>query len=221
MFDGCKCICQPQVEGNLAMGSQWSKDSVYKKAMKAGYRARAAYKLLEIQQRNDIIRPSDNVVDLGAAPGSWLQVLRDLTGGKVIGVDLNPIAPIGGVTTIVGDFTDPLVQERIREEAGGIVNIVVSDASPKLSGQKTYDQARAIGLGEDALAFACTLLKPGGNMIIKSFQGELFGELMTETKKYFYSVRGYRTKASRKGSAETYIIAKNFKGRCDDAEGPV
>ncbi|MCK9306932.1 MAG: RlmE family RNA methyltransferase [Methanoculleus sp.] len=203
------------------MGSQWSKDSVYKKAMKAGYRARAAYKLLEIQQRNDIIRPSDNVVDLGAAPGSWLQVLRDLTGGKVIGVDLNPIAPIGGVTTIVGDFTDPLVQERIREEAGGIVNIVVSDASPKLSGQKTYDQARAIGLGEDALAFACTLLKPGGNMIIKSFQGELFGELMTETKKYFYSVRGYRTKASRKGSAETYIIAKNFKGRCDDAEGPV
>jgi 23S rRNA (uridine2552-2'-O)-methyltransferase len=221
MFDGCKYICQPQVEGNLAMGSQWSKDSVYKKAMKAGYRARAAYKLLEIQQRNDIIRPSDNVVDLGAAPGSWLQVLRDLTGGKVIGVDLNPIAPIGGVTTIVGDFTDPLVQERIREEAGGIVNIVVSDASPKLSGQKTYDQARAIGLGEDALAFACTLLKPGGNMVIKSFQGELFGELMAEAKKYFYSVRGYRAKASRKGSAETYIIAKNFKGRCDDAEGPV
>lgn len=203
------------------MGSQWSKDGVYKKAMKAGYRARAAYKLLEIQQRNDIIRPSDNVVDLGAAPGSWLQVLRDLTGGKVIGVDLNPIAPIGGVTTIIGDFTDPLVQERIREEAGGIVNIVVSDASPKLSGQKTYDQARAIGLGEDALAFACTLLKPGGNMIIKSFQGELFGELFAETKKHFYAVRGYRTKASRKGSAETYIIAKNFKGRCDDAEGPV
>ena len=96
-------------------------------------------------------------------------------------------------------------------EAGGIVNVVVSDASPKLSGQKSYDQARAIGLGEDALAFACTILKPGGNMVIKSFQGELFGELLAETRKHFYSVRGYRTKASRKGSAETYIIAKKIK----------
>ena len=203
------------------MGSQWTKDSVYRKAMKAGYRARAAYKLLEIQQRNGIIRPDDNVVDLGAAPGSWLQVIRDLTGGKVIGVDLNPIAPMEGVTTIVGDFTDPLVQERIREEAGGIVNVVVSDAAPKLSGQKSYDQARAIGLGEDALSFACTILKPGGNLVIKSFQGELFGDLIAAVRQHFYSIRGYRTKASRKGSAETYIIAKNFKGRCDGAEGPL
>ena len=82
--------------------------------MKAGYRARAAHKPLEIQRRNEIIRPDDNVVDLGAAPGSWLQVIRELTDGKVIGVDLNPIAPMEGVTTIIGDFTDPLVQERIR-----------------------------------------------------------------------------------------------------------
>ena len=89
------------------MGSQWTNDSVYRKAMRAGYRARAAYKLLEIQRRHGIIRPDDNVVDLGAAPGSWLQVLRDLTDAKVIGVDLNPIAPLEGVTTIVGDFTDP------------------------------------------------------------------------------------------------------------------
>jgi len=203
------------------MGSQWTKDSVYRKAMKAGYRARAAYKLLEIQQKHEIIRPTDNIVDLGAAPGSWLQVLRDLTGGKVVGVDLNPIAPMEGVTTIAGDFTDPEVQDRIREEAGGIVNIVVSDASPKLSGQKSYDQARAVGLGEDALAFACTILKPGGNLVIKSFQGELFGELVAEARKHFYSVRGYRTKASRKGSAETYIIAKNFKGTCNGADGPL
>jgi len=99
------------------MGSQWTKDSVYRKAMKAGYRARAAYKLLEIQQKSGIIRPDDNVVDLGAAPGSWLQVIRDLTRGKVIGVDLNPIVPMEGVTTITGDFTDPLIQERIRRAA--------------------------------------------------------------------------------------------------------
>ncbi|CCJ36078.1 ribosomal RNA large subunit methyltransferase E [Methanoculleus bourgensis MS2] len=203
------------------MGSQWTKDSVYRKAMKAGYRARAAYKLLEIQQKSGFIRPDDNVVDLGAAPGSWLQVIRDLTGGKVIGVDLNPIVPMEGVTTITGDFTDPLIQERIREEAGGIVNVVVSDAAPKLSGQKSYDQARAVGLGEDALAFACTILKPGGNLVIKSFQGELFADLLAEVRKHFYSVRGYRTKASRKGSAEVYIIAKNFKGTCNGTEGPL
>lgn len=203
------------------MGSQWTKDSVYRKAMKAGYRARAAYKLLEIQQKSGFIRPDDNVVDLGAAPGSWLQVIRDLTRGKVIGVDLNPIVPMEGVTTITGDFTDSLIQERIREAAGGIVNVVVSDAAPKLSGQKSYDQARAVGLGEDALAFACTILKPGGNLVIKSFQGELFADLLAEVRKHFYSVRGYRTKASRKGSAEVYIIAKNFKGTCNGTEGPL
>ncbi|MFY1643103.1 RlmE family RNA methyltransferase [Methanoculleus bourgensis] len=203
------------------MGSQWTKDSVYRKAMKAGYRARAAYKLLEIQQKSGIIRPDDNVVDLGAAPGSWLQVIRDLTRGKVIGVDLNPIVPMEGVTTVTGDFTDSLIQERIREAAGGIVNVVVSDAAPKLSGQKSYDQARAVGLGEDALAFACTILKPGGNLVIKSFQGELFADLLAEVRKHFYSVRGYRTKASRKGSAEVYIIAKNFKGTCNGTEGPL
>jgi 23S rRNA (uridine2552-2'-O)-methyltransferase len=198
------------------MGSQWTKDSVYAKAMRSGYRSRAAYKLLEIQARNGIIRPDDNVVDLGAAPGSWLQVLRDLTNGTVVGVDLNSIVPIEGVTTIVGDFTDPDIQHRIREEIG-VVNVVVSDASPKLSGNKSYDQARAVGLGEDALAFACSILKPGGNLVMKSFQGELFADLMNEARKHFRSVRGYRTKASRKGSSETYIIAKNFTGPYDGA----
>jgi 23S rRNA (uridine2552-2'-O)-methyltransferase len=198
------------------MGSQWTKDSVYAKAMRSGYRSRAAYKLLEIQARNGIVRPDDNVVDLGAAPGSWLQVLRDLTNGTVVGVDLNSIVPIEGVTTIVGDFTDPDIQRRIQEEIG-VVNVVVSDASPKLSGNKSYDQARAVGLGEDALAFACSILKPGGNLVIKSFQGELFADLMNEARKHFRSVRGYRTKASRKGSSETYVIAKNFMGSYDGA----
>ncbi len=202
------------------MGSQWGRDRVYARAVRAGYRSRAAYKLLEIQQRNAIIRPDDNVVDIGAAPGSWLQVLRELTGGKVIGVDLNPIAPIEGVTTIVGDFTDPEVQERILAELD-LVNVVVSDASPKLSGHRSYDQARAVALGEEALLFACRALKPGGNLVIKSFQGELFVDLMTKVRRHFRSVKGYRAKASRKGSAEMYIIAKNFIGNCDGAEGYV
>ncbi|RXE55418.1 50S rRNA methyltransferase [Methanoculleus taiwanensis] len=198
------------------MGSQWSRDKVYNRAMKAGYRSRAAYKLLEIQERNGIIRPDDNVVDLGAAPGSWLQVLRELTDGKIVGIDLNPIAPLEGVTTIVGDFTQKEVQERVLAELD-VVNVVVSDVSPKLSGQKSYDQARAIGLGEEALAFACNVLKPGGNFVIKSFQGELFADLMNDIKEHFHSVRGYRTKSTRRGSTETYIIAKSFIGRKDGA----
>ncbi len=198
------------------MGSQWSRDKVYNRAMKAGYRSRAAYKLLEIQERNGIIRPDDNVVDLGAAPGSWLQVLRELTDGKIVGIDLNPIAPLEGVTTIVGDFTQEEVRERVLAELD-VVNVVVSDVSPKLSGQKSYDQARAIGLGEEALAFACTVLKPGGNFVIKSFQGELFSDLMNDIKEHFHSVRGYRAKSTRRGSTETYIIAKSFIGREDGA----
>ncbi len=122
--------------------------------MREGYRSRAAYKLIEIQQNAGIIREDDNVVDLGAAPGSWLQVIRGLTEGRVLGVDLNPIAPIEGVETIVGNFATPALQARVKETLG-VVNVVVADASPKLSGQRSYDQARAVELGEQALAFAC------------------------------------------------------------------
>jgi 23S rRNA (uridine2552-2'-O)-methyltransferase len=191
--------------------TEWSHDKFYRKAMREGYRSRAAYKLAEIQQKFRIIRQDDNVIDLGAAPGSWLQELRTMTKGRVIGIDLNPIASIEGVTTITGDFTDPKVQEEIVSLAG-VVNVVVSDASPKLSGHQSYDQARAIGLGMDALSFVTRVLKRGGNFAIKSFQGELFNDLLNEVRKYFFSVRVYRTVASRRGSAEVYIVAKNFKG---------
>ena len=127
------------------MGSQWGRDKGYRMAMREGYRSRAAYKLIEIQQHAGVIREDDNVVDLGAAPGSWLQVIRTLTEGRVLGVDLNPIAPIEGVEMIVGNLADPALQARVKE-ALGVVNVVVADASPKLSGQRSYDQARAIEL---------------------------------------------------------------------------
>jgi 23S rRNA (uridine2552-2'-O)-methyltransferase len=200
------------------MGSQWGHDRYYSRAMKEGYRSRAAFKLVEIQNRFTIIRSDDNVVDLGAAPGSWLQVLRDLTTGEVYGVDLNPIRPIDRTVTFIGDFTTPAVEERVRSGLD-VVNVVVCDASPKLSGQKSYDQAWAIAIGEEALAFACRVLKPGGNFVVKSFQGELFPELLNAVRERFYSVRVYRTKASRKGSAEVYIIAKNFRGNENAAPG--
>ncbi|QSZ66447.1 RlmE family RNA methyltransferase [Methanofollis aquaemaris] len=199
------------------MTSQWTRDRYYKKAMKEGFRARAAYKLTEIQKRFSMIREDDNVVDLGAAPGSWLQVLQGLTHGRIIGVDLNSIAPMEGVTTVVGDFTTPEVQEEIRTLAEGTVSVVTCDASPKLSGATSYDQARAIALGEDALTFAVTLLKEGGNFVCKTFQGEDFPEFYAEVKKHFHSVRTYRPPASRRGSREVYIIAKNFRRSGDGA----
>ena len=200
------------------MGSQWTKDKVYIKAMREGYRSRAAYKLKEILSRHPVIWETDNVIDLGCAPGSWLQVLRELVSGDVIGIDLNYVPQIEGVTTIVGSFTDPVVIAKVREKMP-IVNVVVSDASPKLSGHKTYDQAVAIGLNEEALAFAIEVLKPSGNMIMKSFEGEDFHIILKKMRKWFFSVKSYKTQASRKGSTEIYIIAKKFKGKDFDEEG--
>ena len=202
------------------MGSQWGRDKVYQRAVREGYRSRAALKLREIQERFSIIRNDDNVVDLGAAPGSWLQVVRGLTTGTVIGIDLSPIPPIEGVVAITGDFT----VEGIQRQVSALVphaSVVLSDASPKLSGQRSYDQARAIALGEEALLFATRILKPGGNCVIKSFQGEDFGSLVSLMRKYFYSVKTYICKSSRRGSTEIYLIGRNYIGRTEDALGPV
>ncbi|MGD0533954.1 MAG: RlmE family RNA methyltransferase [Methanoregula sp.] len=193
------------------MGSQWSRDKVYLRAKQEGFRSRASYKLIEIQNKFAIIRQNDNIIDLGAAPGSWLQVLRTLTSGKVLGIDLNPIAALEGIDTIEGDLTNPAIQEQAQAQLG-TVSVVVCDAAPKLSGHKSYDQARAIALGEEALLFACHVLKPGGNFVIKSFQGADFPELLAQIKEHFFVVKTYSTKATRKGSTEIYIISKNFKG---------
>jgi len=129
----------------------------------------------------------------------------------VVGVDLNPIANLEGTETIEGDLNDPAVVEMVRTMLG-TVNVVVCDAAPKLSGHKSYDQARIIELDEQALAFSCKVLKQGGNFAIKSFQGTDFPELYAETKKHFYSVKTCNTQTSRKGSTELYIVAKNFVG---------
>jgi 23S rRNA (uridine2552-2'-O)-methyltransferase len=179
------------------MGSQWGYDRTHIRAKHEGYRSRAAYKLLEIQQKFAVIRPDDNIVDLGAAPGSWLQVERTLTQAKVVGIDLNPIAALDGVETLEGDLNDKQIQDKVRSILG-IVNVVVCDAAPKLSGHKSYDQAR--------------MLKQGGNFVVKSFQGTDFPELYAMTKGQFYSVKTCITRSTRKGSTELYIIAKNFMG---------
>ena len=197
------------------MGSQWTKDNVYRKAMRDGYRARSAYKLIDINERFNVIRPTDNVVDLGADPGSRLQVLKTLTVGLLCGGILNPIESRENVIPITGDFTDPAIQAKVRE-AMPLVNVVVCDASPHLSGAKAYDQARVMGLNEEALNFASTLLKQGGNLVMKSFQGSDFNDLLALVREKFYSVRVIRSTATRRGSAECYIVAKNFIGEGND-----
>jgi 23S rRNA (uridine2552-2'-O)-methyltransferase len=193
------------------MGSQWGNDRTYLRAKQEGYRSRAAYKLLEIQKKFAIIRPDDNIVDLGAAPGSWLQVERTLTEARVVGIDLSPIAGLEGVDTIEGDLNDPEVLARVRSIVP-VVNVVLCDAAPKLSGHRSYDQARIIELNEQALSFACKVLKQGGNFAVKSFQGTDFPELYALTKEHFYSVKTCITQSTRKGSTELYIVAKNFTG---------
>ncbi|MGA2121887.1 MAG: RlmE family RNA methyltransferase [Methanoregula sp.] len=193
------------------MGSQWGYDKTYIRAKQEGYRSRAAYKLLEIQKKFAIIRPDDNIVDLGAAPGSWLQVERTLTDARVVGIDLNPIAGLEGVETIEGDLNDPEVLEQVKSLID-VASVVLCDAAPKLSGHKSYDQARIIELNEQALSFACKVLKLGGNFAVKSFQGTDFPELYAMTKKHFYSVKTCITRSTRKGSTELYIVAKNFNG---------
>lgn len=193
------------------MGSQWGFDKTYLRAKQEGYRSRAAYKLMEIQKKFSIIREDDTIVDLGAAPGSWLQVEQTLTRGKIIGIDLNPIASLEGVETIVGDIGDPEVIREVQSRIGE-VSVVLSDAAPKLSGHKSYDQARVIELNEKALTFATHVLKQGGNFAVKSFQGTDFPAFYEDTKQHFYSVKTMNTKSSRKGSTELYVIAKNFYG---------
>jgi 23S rRNA (uridine2552-2'-O)-methyltransferase len=192
--------------------SGWASDTVHRRAAREGYRSRAAYKLLEIQEKYRVVRRGDTVIDLGAAPGSWLQVLTTLTDGLILGVDLQPVPPLAGTETLVGDFTDPAVLEQILAIVPE-ASVLVSDAAPHLTGARSVDQARAVGIGEDALALACRVLKPGGNLVVKSFQGEDFDGLLAEVRARFRSVHVYRPRVTRKGSRECYLVGRNFAGR--------
>ena len=189
-------------------------DSFYKKAKEEGYRSRAAYKLLELQERFRPIKPGDSVVDLGAAPGGWLQVGAKLVGpkGKIVGVDLQPLQPFGerNVILIQGDITAEATTERIKEILGGQADCVVSDLAPKLSGIKDADAARCLELNRTALRVATRLLRLGGTFLVKGFVGEDLQEFTLELKKHFRSVQRTRPEATRKASSEIYFCAKEF-----------
>jgi 23S rRNA (uridine2552-2'-O)-methyltransferase len=186
------------------------KDYYYHLAKQEGYRARSAYKLLQINEKFNIIKRGDSVVDLGAAPGGWLQVAAKLSGGIIVGVDLEGIASIPGVKTFKADITHDSTVDLVKEALGGDADVVICDAAPNLTGAWHRDHAVSVDLARSALKMARKLLKPRGNFVVKVFQGDLFLDYLNEVRKEFSSVHAHSPLASRKESAETYVVAKKM-----------
>ncbi|MFQ3250494.1 23S rRNA (uridine(2552)-2'-O)-methyltransferase RlmE [Glaciecola sp.] len=190
-------------------------DPYVKKAQVDGYRSRASYKLIEINEKDKLFRPGNVVMDLGSAPGGWSQIVVPLIGdsGRVIASDILPMDGIVGVTFIQGDFTEESVYHEILETLdGNKADVVVSDMSPNLSGVNTTDQYSSIYLVELALDMARNVLKPGGSFCAKVFQGVGYEEYVKDVRTSFSKVLVRKPAASRPRSREVYIVAKGFKG---------
>jgi 23S rRNA (uridine2552-2'-O)-methyltransferase len=189
-------------------------DPWVREATRRGYRSRAAFKLLELAERDKLFRPAMSVVDLGAAPGSWTQVLREKLGprARIVALDLLDFVPLPGVVRVQGDFRDEAVVATLETALEGRkVDLVVSDLAPNLSGIESADQARAVHLGELALEFAARWLEPGGDLVVKAFQGAGLAEFQRELQQYFAKVYVRKPKASRDRSREVYLVAKGRK----------
>ena len=185
------------------------KDDYYNRAKQAGYRSRAAYKLKQLDEEAGLIGNGNTVVDLGAAPGGWLQVAAELAGehGTVVGVDLQRIKPIDGVETIRGDMTDEETRERIIERVGE-ADVVISDMAPNMTGEYSLDHARSVYLARMAFETSLELLAPGGDFVAKVFEGPDTDELRADIDQEFEYVRTIHPKASRDSSSELYMVAK-------------
>jgi len=190
-------------------------DPYVKQAQKDGYRSRAAYKLVEIDQRDRILKPGMIVIDLGAAPGGWTQLALQKVGakGKVLAVDILPMDDIPGAIILEGDFTQQETLDRMFGVLGQTkVDLVISDMAPNISGVKSVDQVRAMYLAELALDLACNVLEPTGNFVVKVFMGEGFDEFIKTIRQRFRSVSVRKPAASRAKSRENYIVAKGLRG---------
>lgn len=188
-------------------------DPYVQRARERGYRSRAAFKLLELDERDHFLRPGQCVVDLGAAPGGWSQVAREAVGpaGRVFALDLLPIEPIGGVDLLQVDFRSDEALAALSGRLGGArVDVVISDMAPNVTGVDVVDQARSINLAELALAFAQQQLIKGGVFVVKVFQGEGHDAFVKEVRQHFGRVAVRKPKASRPESRETYLVARDF-----------
>jgi len=185
-------------------------DDFVRAAKAQGYRSRAAFKLAELDERFHLIRPGVRIVDLGCAPGGWIQIALERGAGAVAGVDLLPVDPLPPAQILEMDFTDPAVAALLGDRLGGAPDIVLSDMAPNTTGHRATDHLRIMGLVEAAADFAIATLKPGGAFVTKAFQGGETAELIARLKRHFASVRHVKPRASRAESSEVYIVATGF-----------
>ncbi|MBT8445355.1 MAG: 23S rRNA methyltransferase [Gammaproteobacteria bacterium] len=189
-------------------------DEYVKRAKAEGWRSRAVYKLLEMQERHRLLKPGQRILDLGAAPGAWSQLAADIVGdeGLVVALDILPMDAISGVEVIHGDFRDEQAYELVMQACGERnLNLVMSDMAPNISGNRSVDQPRAMYLAELAAALAGQTLKPGGAFIVKLFHGEGFDDFVRAMRQSYGAVKVRKPKASRPQSRETYLVATNFR----------
>ncbi|WP_235532729.1 RlmE family RNA methyltransferase [Sphingomonas sp. Leaf412] len=189
-------------------------DPYVHKARAEGYRSRAAYKLLELDERFALLKGAKRVVDLGIAPGGWTQVVRRrVPGAAIVGIDLLPVDPIDGATILHMDFMDDAAPARLIADLGGAPDLVLSDMAANTVGHPQTDALRTMALVEAALAFAIDVLVPGGTFVSKVFAGGADSGLVAEMKRNFTTVKHAKPPASRKGSVEWFVVAQGFKGR--------
>jgi 23S rRNA (uridine2552-2'-O)-methyltransferase len=181
------------------------------RARKAGYRSRAAFKLVELDDRCHLLKPGMRVLDLGAAPGGWTQVALERGAAEVVGIDLLPIAPITGAELLQGDITDDANIRLVLERLGGPADLVLSDMAPNTTGHNATDHLRIVALAELALSVAFDTLAEGGGFVAKVFQGGAERQLLDQLKRAFTTVRHVKPPASRKESSELYVVATGYR----------
>jgi len=211
-------------KGRKVSSTRWLErqlnDPYVKRAKAENYRSRAAYKLIELDERFGFLKGVRAVVDLGIAPGGWSQVVRrKVPQAGVVGIDLLPTDPIDGVTILQMDFMDESAPDRLKEALGGPAAPVLSDMAANTVGHPQTDHLRTMGLVEAGLEFATEVLKPGGAYVAKVLAGGADNQLVAQMKRHFSTVKHAKPPASRKGSSEWYVIAQGFKGSDSEAQG--
>jgi 23S rRNA (uridine2552-2'-O)-methyltransferase len=190
------------------------RDQYRKLARDEGYRSRSSYKLLELNKKYNILKKDDTILDIGCAPGGWLQVSKKYSdpNGKVVGIDINPVKPIHGISIIQADIEDPNILQIIKKGFPTPFDVVLSDLSPKVSGIWHFDHERQISLSLTALQISTKILKPGGIAVFKIFQGEYSSNVKQVASKVFSKVTTSKPKASRQKSSEFYLVCSSFSG---------